>query len=359
VELNGLPEQFSAEVTVVQGKTIVTKQVFRDHGKLRRQSVSKTATPKGEYWITDWDSGYRTIVWPALKKHMQTPLADPPRFPPPQEPWLIYAPRTVQMKLGQEVTNGVTCTKYLVTNAFMAAWLYTRTVPQLGMELRSTNGILLCSWSNMVVGPQPSELFRVSEGNKNLGMMEMLRKRGELPPEKPGALQRHLAALGLPSEFYVEEAATVLGREIQQRIWCKGDQMRREVSSGEKRGRAIYDLHRGIQMLVEDAKQRVIVMPLILCSGPVGSWEANLLWDGTATIENQGEEVVNGGKLIKRRLSNKKGSAIYYATAQGNVPVKMVSESGVLLAKWENFARKSIPAEMFQVPSSYQQMDLR
>ena len=71
----------------------------------------------------------------------------------------------------------------------------------------------------------------------------------------------------------------VQGQELRKKIWCKGGQMRWDLVFGEKKGWGISDFDKGIQMIVDDPKQRVLVMPLNLCSGPAGSWEPNLLWD--------------------------------------------------------------------------------
>ena len=53
--------------------------------------------------------------------------------------------------------------KYFVSNAFMTAYLYTQTTPNPVMELRGTNGALYCSWRNIIVEPQPPDLFRIPE----------------------------------------------------------------------------------------------------------------------------------------------------------------------------------------------------
>jgi len=358
VEIEGLPEQFSAEVSFAIKKTMVTNQVFRDHGEFRMQAISKTTNVVDNCMIGDWDSGQIMTVYPILKQYMRTLIPDPSGFSTLQESWLlwpIYAPRTVQLKMGQEHKDNMDWDRYMMSNAFMTAYLYTRTTPQPVMELHSTNGILLCSWTNIVVGPQPPELFSMPEDYKP----------SRLPQVKPMDLGRRLAALKLPDEFYVEEVltvqvkevSTIQSRKLRQKIWCKGDQMRREAIFGEKRGWGIYDFGKGIQMIVDDARQRIIVTPLNLCAGPVGQWEANLLWDGTAIIEEQGMETVNGKQLIKRRLSNAKGSAIYYATVEKNAPVQIVAQSGVLLAKWENFTHTNISDEVFQIPASYKRLE--
>lgn len=360
VEAEGLPDQFSAEVAFGMGKTMATNQVFRDHGKIRMQAISKSANGVDYYIIIDWDSEQMTRVWPIIKQYMRIPLAVPAGFTEPREPWLLYAPRTVQLKMGQEHKDNMDWDRYMMSNTFMTAYLM-RATSQSVMELRGTNGILLCSWTNMVVGPQPPELFRMPENYKHSTLLSRAQEqasKGDGIPWEAGALGRRLAALKLPDEFYVEEVSTVQGRKLRQKIWCKGDQMRRDVILGEEKwGWGIFDFSKGIRMMVDDARQRIMVIPLILCAGPVGSWEANLLWDGTAVIEEQGVETINGKKLIKRRLSNAKGSAIYYATVEKNEPVQIVAQSGVLLAKWENFAHTNISAEVFQIPASYKRVE--
>ena len=305
VENIGLPEQFAAEAIFSLRSVVVTNQIFRDHGQLRIQPLQPNGTNLPDTClIFDWNVDQMIAVLHSLKQYNRLPI--PNTFPKSLEPYLVFAPRTVQVLVGHERLGDVDWNKYLVSNTFMMAYLYTQTAPKPVMELRDTNGIIYCSVKNITVGQQSPDLFRVPENYQPVELMGG--GSGGISSEPM------LFDFGLPDEFYVEEVSTVQGKELRKMIWCKGGQMRWDLVFGEKKGRSIIDFGKGIQMIVDDLKQRVLVMPLNLCAGPVGSWEANLLWDGKVVIEDRGTEMVNGRKLIKRRLSNTKGSAIYYAS---------------------------------------------